>query len=460
MKHYFLGIDIGTTTTHALVAHAELAKNCVTGRKEFTRSQVIYRSPLVFTPFQVRRINETKLTEILNEWRGQAGLHEEEWVGGGAIVTGLAAQSDNAERIRSFIRTNWGDDFVVAVADPRLESWVSFMGSVERISLAHPDVTFFHLDIGGGTTNSAIGRNGQVQRTASHFIGARHFEFVPGTYQLTACSVYGEKILGAIGRTARLGETVSQSTVREIVKCYVDLLEALVSGKSTPLLREFEQAALPRHSPVDAVTFSGGVGELIYSFSSEGRTPYGDLGVELADGIRRSRVLSTSLSKYTPDSLGRATVMGMAIFTADLSGTTSFIPDPEWLPLRDVPILGELGEGIDAAGRDLIERALSTVSGAAIRVRVNAGELAIVQRLGQELANCFRGMGPGQQVNPLVLLVDSNVGKTLGELATDWRRIAVKLLVIDEVPDRMAQFVRLGKLKEGVVPVTFYGMGN
>jgi ethanolamine utilization protein EutA len=56
------------------------------------------------------------------------------------------------------------------------------------------------------------------------------------------------------------------------------------------------------------------------------------------------------------------------------------------------------------------------------------------------------------------LLLEADVGKVLGNYASDWGRSGVDLIVIDEVPVRDAQFVNVGRARDGIVPVSFYGM--
>jgi ethanolamine utilization protein EutA (predicted chaperonin) len=59
---------------------------------------------------------------------------------------------------------------------------------------------------------------------------------------------------------------------------------------------------------------------------------------------------------------------------------------------------------------------------------------------------------------PLVLLVRENLGKVLGQWVTNWGRYSAKIVVIDEIGPRDAQFANVGRLTQGVVPVSLYGM--
>ena len=55
-------------------------------------------------------------------------------------------------------------------------------------------------------------------------------------------------------------------------------------------------------------------------------------------------------------------------------------------------------------------------------------------------------------------MVFENVGKVLGHYITQWGARPLNLVVIDEVAERHAQYVRVGRLHEQVVPVSFYGL--
>jgi ethanolamine utilization protein EutA (predicted chaperonin) len=61
---------------------------------------------------------------------------------------------------------------------------------------------------------------------------------------------------------------------------------------------------------------------------------------------------------------------------------------------------------------------------------------------------------------PLVLLVRENVGKALGQYVTRWGSQPWRLVVIDEVSARDAQYLRIGRSRSGIVPVSFYGLND
>jgi ethanolamine utilization protein EutA len=84
---------------------------------------------------------------------------------------------------------------------------------------------------------------------------------------------------------------------------------------------------------------------------------------------------------------------------------------------------------------------------------------ASLRELGGRLSAELRAWGyPADR--PLVLLVNKNLGKVLGHYVTAWGTLPISLIVIDEVEARSAQYVRIGRPRGQVVPVSFYGLGR
>ena len=463
-----IGLDFGSTTSHAMVASATILRNCVTGRMELGDLRSVYRPDPLFTPFIGESLDEARLAACLDRWVSEAKLEPADITAGGAIVTGLAAQASNAQAIVRMVRSRIGDAVIAVADDPRLESWLAFNGSCRELSVAEPETPFLNLDIGGGTTNLAYGRDGEVSATGCFFVGARHVQVVPGTYQLRALSRTATALLRHLKIDRRPGELLGREEVAAIVDFYVRLLEGIVSQEESILEQEsaklHEQAAirLPRGAPPPVITLSGGVGELVYRHVRgdplPGTTAYGDLGIDLALRLVRSPLLSRNLRTHVPLNLGHATVCGLALKNTEVSGTTLFLPRPDQLPLRDLPIVGRLSP--DAPPREIRETialAAGSSQGTCIEITSVSEDYESVKRLGEGLALAFRE-NPFPKDRPLVLFVPGNVGKAIGSYATEWGRLDVNLIVIDELAGRSARFASLGALCHGVVPVSFYGM--
>lgn len=466
-----IGMDFGSTTSSAMVAVAGVGLNSITGRMAFSDPEVIYRSQVEFTPFKGDEIDAEAIAKLLDIWLEQ----DQNLFSGGVIITGLAALRNNASHIAKLVKERIGEAVIATVDDPNLESWLAFMGCSTLLSRHFKDRTLINLDIGGGTTNPAAGISGHVKTTGCFYIGARHFQFEPGTYRLIKVSDYGRSILNQLEIEFALGEELDSATINKILDIYVDALKAIANGQqdyfSNSLGERLCQTpfTLPPNNQAPLITFSGGVGELIYQITAGEPVPsttyYGDLGVDLALRLISDDFFSSHIEHLRPENMGRATVYGLTLHNTEISGSTLFIPDQTALPLNDVPIVARLSMTCD---REEILNAISVVgarSGKACIQMVSAtsqeNESPIPATLQQIKA---LGLKIGEALNtltsdlPLVILVPGNFGKALGNYATDWGKSMHNLMIIDEIPDRNAQFVNVGSPYRGVVPVSFYGI--
>src|SRR5215469_13002397 len=408
-----IGLDFGSTTTSGVVARARLHGGA-DRQSELSDVVIEYRSEPIFTPFRGWQIDdgqiddgqidgcqidgcqidERKLADWLDGWLGAAGVAATEIAGGGAIVTGLAAQTQNAGIVRELVRERFGEALVATADDPALESWLAFMANCRELSLGEPDATFLNLDIGGGTTNVALGQAGQVQSVGCYHIGARHVRFEPGTYCIAGLSEVGRRLLADLNLSG--SGTLEPAEVTRLVDFLVHALEALVGRAQLPGTRDSRLSLRGRTSfrgakgdpeylvsrpfcvqgaGLPIVTLSGGVGELAYraalGHELPGVTAYGDLGIDLAKRICRSPILSKNLRTHTPAALGRATVLGLAIHHVQLSRATLFLPDRPVLPLAELPIVGRLdAESSDEEVAAALELASNGHRGACLAIEL------------------------------------------------------------------------------------------
>jgi len=476
-----VGLDFGSTTSSAIVARARVARSSATGRMTFGAPEILYRSEPVFTPFNGDRIDESVLQKHLDTWLVESGITPEQLFAGGAIITGLATEAENAGRITKLVKERVGEAIIATASDPCFESWLAFMGSCSALSHCNPTRPIINLDIGGGTTNPALGVNGNVVSTGCYFIGARHFQFEPGTYKLISISAYGQILLNHFGINKNSGDTLSEDDRNAILGFYVELLESIVTGTGdwpgefTKSSHTQVPLAIGAKGEGHALTFSGGVGELIYGITTGKRIPsttyFGDFGIDLATRIVQSQLLRESMEGFIPENMGRATVYGLAIHSTEISGSTLFLPTMDVLPLQDMPIVGKITmeEGLES-----IQKLLALVQnngGGAIQILSGEKEAQKnyvlegpftekhqrVKALGQVICKSVESMGFSSDI-PLVLLAPGNFGKSLGNYVSNWRKMAQKIVVIDEISDRNAHFVNIGRIHNNIVPVSFYGV--
>ena len=463
------GFDFGSTTSRAMAAHARLSLNCITGRMEFTQPELCYRSEACFTPFRDdQQLDIEAIGALLDGWLDAITPDRDSIFSGGAIVTGLAARQDNAAALTEAVETRIGAAVVATARDPMLESWLAFMGGCAELSRHHTNTGVLNLDIGGGTTNAALGMNGQVMAAGCHYIGARHFQFGSDGVTLTTLSPFGKALCDEIGLSLVPGDTVSEQDIERITHWYVRALEDIAQGSRTSFssvcgaLHE-DCPFTPSLPSSTLLTFSGGVGEMIYAAGNGQDLPpralYGDLGVDLARGIMASPLLSRDLHRAVPANQGRATVYGLTMHSTDISGATVFHSDKIGLPLRDLPILGTFDMQTPVSRlNNLLTIARRHPAGVCLRLASDTPpNLATIRATGERIATALEEVRLPPEL-PLIILTDHNIGHTLGSYITRWGTLPVNLMVLDEVPVRDARFVRIGLPHNIVFPVSFYGM--
>src|SRR5471032_2206531 len=107
-----IGLDFGTTTSSAVIASAQLRRTA-TGRMELDAAEEIFRSEIVFTPMLADdRLDVAHVERLLDAWLEAGKIQAGELFGGGALLTGLTAQKENATALVQLIRRRLGDTLV------------------------------------------------------------------------------------------------------------------------------------------------------------------------------------------------------------------------------------------------------------------------------------------------------------------------------------------------------------
>jgi ethanolamine utilization protein EutA len=213
---------------------------------------------------------------------------------------------------------------------------------------------------------------------------------------------------------------------------------------------------------IDAMTFSGGVAEYLYKRETR---RFGDLGSDLAEELRHGLAHRRDLPPVWDPGQGiRATVIGAAQFSVQISGNTILIADPDKLPLQNLPVLScdfalddEIMSDVIATGvRNALARAdfeegESPVAlsfpwrGDPSHARLHAVANGICTALPRTL----------QEEMPLVLLIDGDVGKSLGRIIRHEVAPAADVIAIDGVQLKEFDYVDIGSVIEltNVVPI-------
>ena len=200
------------------------------------------------------------------------------------------------------------------------------------------DEVVLNLDVGGGTAKLAIVKNGNVLETAAINVGARLIT-LDKEDRVTKVERAAEIVARHHDLPVALGRHVSDEVKTALAKALaVSLLETASRHKQSDLTKQLMITEPLRHTgTVHAAYFSGGVSEYLYETEAQS---FGDLGVLLGQQIREliPNYLS-GVSIEAPLQRIRATVIGASQFTAQVSGNTIYVNNPELLPLRNLQVV-------------------------------------------------------------------------------------------------------------------------
>jgi ethanolamine utilization protein EutA len=208
------------------------------------------------------------------------------------------------------------------------------------------------------------------------------------------------------------------------------------------------------------LTFSGGVSE--YIFGHEGGE-YGDIARLLANELTSELSGRTALPLIDPGQRIRATVIGASQFTVQVSGKTIYLPKPDVLPVHNVPVVhvdmdlsGEFdSEDMAAAIRGkLRDMDIEPRSRVAIAFAWTGDpEYSRLKAAGRAIVAATAPDGTRNEL--LLLMIDGDIGKTVGQMLHDELNLHGDLVSIDGVQLQDLDFVDVGApiVPPGVVPV-------
>jgi ethanolamine utilization protein EutA len=199
------------------------------------------------------------------------------------------------------------------------------------------------------------------------------------------------------------------------------------------------------------VSFSGGVSEYIYGGEIKS---YGDLGLQLAGELRARAQNGPQLAR--PEARIRATVIGAAQYTVQVSGSTIFVSPLETLPLRNVPVIAPALPLDD----DKIESAaVATAIGSALKRReLGDGESPVAvfvpwrgsatfQRLDDLCRGILGGLAPIiAHGHPIVLIGDGDVGGLIGFHFCAEMKVATPIVSIDGLELTDFDYIDIGAI--------------
>lgn len=458
-----VGIDIGSSTSHLLFARVVLQRQTqgLSSRFVVIDRQIVWRSPIMLTPFLPDgTIDAGKLGEFIAAAYDEAGIARDEVDSGAVILTGEAIKKTNARAIDEIFAAEAGK-FVCATAGHKLECLLAAHGSGAVALSKERDTCILHVDIGGGTTKLALIDKGVVLALQAFAVGGRLIaQDAEGAWTRfdDSVQIIAKQEGWPTDAAALADEEARKKYAYRLAKVAADY----VLGVRKDALGE--ELALTEPLPTEprptAFTFSGGVAE--YIFTHEERE-YGDIAKHLAHELTSQLYERGEAPLIDPGQRIRATVIGASQFTVQVSGKTIYLPDPDALPVHNIPVVRpkiDLSGEVDEAGM-----------ASAIREAVSNMDMEPTQRLAlaftwegdpeySRLAAAGRAivaaLAPGgKRSDLLVLMIDGDIGKTMGRLLREELELPGKLVSIDGVQLQELDFVDVGELIDppGVVPV-------
>ena len=414
---------------------------------------VLWRSPILLTPFLPDgTIDAARLQRFLQAAYAEAGITPAEVDGGAVILTGEAIKRSNARAVDELFAAEAGR-FVCATAGHRLECTLAAHGSGAVGYSQRRGKRGLHVDIGGGTTKLALLDAGRIVDVSAVAVGGRlvaqdgegRWTRIDEAAQLAAADIGLDPTPESFAdpdNRRRLAERLAQVAVDRILGAPEDGLGAKLQ-LTGPLARPF---------PPEFITISGGVSEYVFGHETGN---HGDIARDLADAIV-SGLQGASIPLVEPPEGIRATVIGASQFTVQVSGKTIFLPDPALLPARNIPVVRvelDLSDTVDPAA---IARAF--VAGAARMDLTSRSRLALafdwrttpdyprLDAVAQAIATFSADAGADDP--PLFLVIDGDVGGSLGRLLAGQPGFRRPFAALDGISLRELDYVDVGEVMQ------------
>jgi ethanolamine utilization protein EutA len=452
-----VGIDIGSSTSHLMFARVHLSRLAtgLSSRFVVVDRKVIWQSPILLTPYLPDfTIDTTNLAMFINNSYAEAGLSRDKVDSGAVILTGEALKRKNARAIADLFSAESGK-FVCASAGHHMECQLAAHGSgAVKLSKAHGK-TLLNVDIGGGTTKLALIRDGELLATCAIAVGGRLI-VEEGERGLTRIEEPAVEVADSLGIELKPGRRLSPEERARLVARMADEIVAMMTLAPPGELAKRLLVTEPWPSQladihIDAVTFSGGVAEYIHGRETG---DFDDLGAALAHELRHALAEHrVSAAIWDPGQGIRATVIGASQFSVQTSGSTILIADPNSLPLHNLPVLScafDLAyeikpESVAAAVRAALVEADREDGGGPVALAFPWHGDPLHARL-HAVADGICAAVPKTIAagHPLVLLIDGDVGKSLGRVIHYETAPGANVVAVDGVQLKQFDYVDIG----------------
>ena len=443
-----VGLDVGTTTTQLIVSRLTLenrASGFAVPHMQIADRQILYESDVHFTPLVGDSlVDGDGIRRLVAAEYQKAGIRREQVDTGAVIVTGETSRKENAESVARAL-SEFAGDFVVTTAGPALESVLAARGAGAVAFSEATNAPVLHMDIGGGTANLALIRDGQILRAGCMNVGGRLIKR-DKTGAITYVSPVIEKLC-----KLKPGDIPSPSQLQALAGLLTrglemaaglrqpdELLEALWTKECGPVWE------LPKSGAV--ISFSGGVADCIAAALPPDR--FGDIGPQLGSAIRDS-LLCAGAYRIGSQTI-RATVIGAGCHSASLSGSTVYCAGAR-LPVKDLPavVLTEKEQDLppEKLGNTLREKLSRQDGPSVIALRGFASPgYSQVCRLAEGIAKGITG-------RQVYLALMQDMAKALGQALALRLPEGSSIVCLDGVPLADGSYLDIGKPVGPCLPV-------
>jgi ethanolamine utilization protein EutA len=462
-----VGIDIGSAGTQILFSNIHLQRQAVdlSTRYLVVERDTFFESPVSLTPYTSDTLIDARaLGEIVDQAYHEAHLHPNDIDTGVVILTGEALRRENSEPIARILSEKCGE-LVCATAGHHMEAMLAAHGSGAAQMSHDRKQRVLNIDIGGGTTKIGVIDNGRVLSTAAIHIGGRLLA-VSESGVLQRIDPAGRTHAERAGFKWQLGDTVSAADFKIVADSMADDLVAALSNSLSPgdIQDLYLTDPIGPLQDIDTIVCSGGVAEYVYRREER---EFGDLGMKLGHALRERLDDGRLPWPLSPDSQGiRSTALGCSEFTAQLSGNTCYISNPEaLLPRRNLTVLRpafEFDGDFDAATlTDAIRHHMTKFDiapdgddfvlafhweGSPTHARLRRFAEGIAAALTERIAAS----------KPVYIILNADIALNLGAILHRELQIACETLVIDGLALWDFDSIDIGKLRlpSSTVPVT------
>ncbi|HEY3956221.1 MAG TPA: ethanolamine ammonia-lyase reactivating factor EutA [Streptosporangiaceae bacterium] len=450
-----VGIDIGSATSQLNFSRLELQR--LDGRYEVSRRDLVFESEVILTPYTDSvTIDTGGLGAFIEAQYAAAGLGHDDVDSGALILTGLALAKRNSQAIGEIFAAEAGKLVAVSAGDV-LEATFAGRGAGGDRRSAELGKPVAHIDVGGGTTKYALFSGGRLDRVAAIDVGARLVLF-GASGEVTRVEPPARRMAAGLGLELTVGGRPGPGVIDALAGHMAGQVLAhagvVPHADPDPGLLRTEPLAPGGGRTAAAISFSGGVSEYVYG--REERS-FGDLGRPLAAALVRLAARAGAELLPVPRGI-RATVLGAAQYSLQLSGNTVYASTPSMVPLRNVPVVSprlSLTAGdLDPAGlATVIGRALSLsepfARGETVAIALHWSGSATYRRLLALAGALLTATGAaGRASPPLVAVFDSDIGGLVGEHIVALGATA-PVLVLDGIDVSDLDFLDIGAFIPG-----------